>query len=64
MTTASTRERRSPLKFFLLVFALTIPVWLIGAVTPLELLPGLPLSSLMFFCPTMTSRGDPPCRPY
>jgi len=42
---------RSPLKFFLLVFALSIPFWLAGAVTGLQLLPGIPVSSLMFFCP-------------
>ena len=42
---------RSPLKFFVLVFALSIPFWLAGALTTLQLLPGLPVSSLMFFCP-------------
>jgi hypothetical protein len=42
---------RSPLKFFLLVFALSIPFWLIGSVTALELLPGLPVSALMLVCP-------------
>jgi CAAX protease family protein len=42
---------RSPLTFFLLVFALSIPFWLIGAVTGLQLVPGLPVSSLMAFCP-------------
>lgn len=41
---------RSPLKFFLLVFALSIPFWLIGAVTGLQLLPGLPVSSLSLVC--------------
>jgi len=36
-----TRERgRSPLAFFLLVFALSVPFWLIGAVTGIDLLPG------------------------
>ncbi len=45
---------RSPLKFFLLVFALSIPLYLVGAVTGLQLLPGLPMSSLAFSCP-MTS---------
>ena len=41
----------SPLKFFVLVFALSIPFWLAGALTTLQLLPGLPVSSLSFFCP-------------
>jgi membrane protease YdiL (CAAX protease family) len=44
-------RRRSPLKFFLLVFALSIPLWLIGSLTPFQLAPGLPVSSLMLFCP-------------
>jgi hypothetical protein len=30
---------RSPLSFFLLVFALTAPFWMIGAVTGFQLLP-------------------------
>lgn len=46
---------RSPLKFFLLVFALSIPLWLIGTVTSLQLLPGLPVSSLMAFCPLIAA---------
>jgi len=55
MTTPFITERRSPLKFFLLVFALSIPLWLIGAVTPLQMLPGLPVSSLMAFCPLIAA---------
>lgn len=55
MTPPFITERRSPLKFFLLVFALSIPLWLIGAVTPLQLLPGLPVSSLMAFCPLIVA---------
>lgn len=41
----------SPLAFFVLVFALSIPFWLIGGLTGVELLPGLPVSSLASFCP-------------
>ncbi len=48
---AITSRRRSPLKFFLLVFALSIPFWLIGAATGIELLPGLPVAALMFVRP-------------
>jgi len=55
MTPPFITERRSLLKFFLLVFALSIPLWLIGAVTPLQLLPGLPVSSLMAFCPLIAA---------
>ena len=46
---------RSPLKFFLLVFALSVPFWLIGAVTDLQLMPGLSVSALMAFCPMVAA---------
>jgi membrane protease YdiL (CAAX protease family) len=46
---------RSPLKFFLLVFALSIPFQLIGTVTSRQLLPGIPMSSLMLVCPAMAA---------
>ncbi len=42
---------RSPLLFFLLVFSLSLPFWLAGALTEFQLLPGVPLSGLMFVCP-------------
>jgi membrane protease YdiL (CAAX protease family) len=48
-------EKRSPQKFFLLVFALSSPLWVIGALTPIQLLPGLPVSSLMAFCPMIAA---------
>jgi membrane protease YdiL (CAAX protease family) len=44
-------RRRSLLKFFLLVLALSLPFWLVGAVTGLQLLPGIPVSSLMVLSP-------------
>jgi membrane protease YdiL (CAAX protease family) len=50
-----TKEKRSPLKFFLLVFILSLPLWMIGALAPLQLLPGLPVSSLMAFCPLIAA---------
>jgi uncharacterized protein len=37
------------------VFALSIPFWLIGAVTGLQLLPGLPVSSLMICGPLIAA---------
>lgn len=46
---------RSPLKFFLLVFTLSVPFWLIGGVTDLELMPGLSVSALMAFCPMVAA---------
>lgn len=39
------------LRFFVLVFALAVPFWLIGTLTELQLLPGLPVSALSFICP-------------
>ena len=48
-------NRRSPLKFFSLVFVLSVPFWLIGAVTKVQLLPGLPVSALMAFCPMLAA---------
>jgi hypothetical protein len=47
--------QRSSLKFFLLVFALTAPFWVIGAVTGLQLLPGVPVAALMFVCPVLAA---------
>lgn len=46
---------KSPLLFFVLVFALSSPFWLIGAVTGLQLLPGLPVSGLSAFCPLLAA---------
>lgn len=48
---ASAQGNRSPLLFFALVFALSIPFWLIGAATDLQLMPGLSVSILMVFSP-------------
>ena len=42
---------RAPMTFFLLVFALSVPFWLVGAMTGLQLMPGLSVSALMTFCP-------------
>ena len=52
---AAAAQSRSPLKFFLLVFILSIPFWLIGAASGLQLLSGLPVSSLMTFCPLVAA---------
>ncbi len=38
-------------KFFLLVFALSVPFWLVGALVSSQLLPSLPISALAFLCP-------------
>jgi uncharacterized protein len=46
-----TSRSRSPLMFFLLVFALSLPFWLAGALTSFQLLPSLPISALAVLCP-------------
>jgi uncharacterized protein len=50
-----TSRSRSPLTFFVWVFALSVPFWSIGAVTRRQLFPGLPVSALMAFCPLMAA---------
>jgi membrane protease YdiL (CAAX protease family) len=42
---------RSPLRFFLTVAALSIPFAWLGAVTDLQLYPGIPVAALAFVCP-------------
>lgn len=39
------------LLFFALTIALTIPFWIVGAVSGVQLLPGLPVAALAAFCP-------------
>ena len=40
--------KRSPLAFFTLVYALSIPFWITGALAASQLLPALPISALGF----------------
>jgi membrane protease YdiL (CAAX protease family) len=47
--------RERPLVFFALVFALSLPFWLLGAVVDLQVLPGLPVSALMAFTPAIAA---------
>ncbi|HEX5830048.1 MAG TPA: type II CAAX endopeptidase family protein [Gemmatimonadaceae bacterium] len=47
--------RGSTLTFVLLVFALSVPFWALGAVTGLQLLEGLPVSALMAVCPLVAA---------
>ena len=51
----TTRGRQSLLPFFVLVFALSVPFWLVSALTGRQLLEGLPLSALMAVCPAITA---------
>jgi uncharacterized protein len=56
----SAASSRSPVRFFLLVFALSLPFWLVGAVAERRgFQPGLPMnlpvSSLMAVCPLVAA---------
>jgi uncharacterized protein len=42
---------RDILAFFGLTFALTIPFWIIGSMSAIELMPGLPIAALAVICP-------------
>ena len=48
-------EAGTPLAFFTLVFALSLPFWVLGYVFDVELMPGLPLASLMVVCPALAA---------
>lgn len=49
-------RNRFPYLFFLLVFALSIPLWLAGSFIGLEVVPGVPLSSVVVtFCPAIAA---------
>jgi uncharacterized protein len=50
-------SRKSPLAFFLLVFALSIPFWVVAAIVrqTLPLPMNLPVSSLSVFCPLIAA---------
>jgi membrane protease YdiL (CAAX protease family) len=45
----------TPLAFCVLVFALSLPLWLIGAITDVQLFPGLPLAALGAVCPLIAA---------
>lgn len=48
--------KRSPLKFFLLVFALALPFWLLGFLVKTQGLPmNLPINALQVFCPLIAA---------
>ncbi len=51
----NTRTTRSVWTYFLLIFVLSLPLWLLGALTSLQLVPGVPLSGLGFVCPVMAA---------
>src|ERR1700677_2991968 len=51
----ATSRGDSPLTFFVWVFGLSIPFWLLYAWTRLQLTPTIPVSALMMFCPLMAA---------
>jgi hypothetical protein len=51
-TSASPRDS---FVFFGLIFALTLPFWLLGALSGVELLPKLPISALAVVCPMLAA---------
>lgn len=51
---ADTSSEKSPLKFFLLIFALSSPFLLVGG-RPLPLPINLPVSAFMFVCPLIAA---------
>ncbi len=50
-----TRLAKSVLLFFLLAAVLMIPFWVFGAITRIDLLPGLPVAALGTFCPAVAA---------
>jgi len=53
---ATAPRRKSALRFFVLVFSLSIPFWLVGAVAGRQLLPGLPVvDALIAVCPLLAA---------
>jgi uncharacterized protein len=48
---AASSDERSPLLFVMLVFALSVLLWLLGGRYRVEILPGLPLGAIMVVCP-------------
>lgn len=49
------RSNKSVFIFIALVFVLSIPFWILSAVNPIQLLPGLPLSALQAFVPAASA---------
>lgn len=54
-TSQDQSQTDAPYAFFALVFLLSIPFWILGTVVDQDLMPGLPLSSLMVVCPGLAA---------
>ncbi len=50
MINLPTSRNRSPVTYFLLTFALSIPFWIAGVLTNFQILPGIPISALGLLC--------------
>lgn len=48
-------DARSPWRFVVLTFVLSVPFWAIGALTDQRLVGGVPVSALMAFCPAIAA---------
>lgn len=48
-------RKKSLLRFFALVVGLTAPFWVLGALTGIELLPGLPVAAFAACCPALAA---------
>ncbi len=46
-------KHESVFTFFALVFALSLPFWVLGLINPIQLLPGLPISAVGAFTPAL-----------
>jgi uncharacterized protein len=49
------QKKKLPFLFFVLVFASSLPIWVIGVWFRLELLPGVPIAGLTFVCPAIAA---------
>ena len=52
---ATHTDTRTPWRFIVLTFALSVPFWAIGALTDQRLVGGVPVSALMAFCPAIAA---------
>ncbi len=50
MTNPTASKNRSPLIYFVLTFALSIPFWIAGSLTDMQILTGVPVSALGLLC--------------
>ena len=48
-------QSRSPVRFCLLTFTLSVPFFLLGVATSLQLLAGIPVSAFAFVCPGLAA---------